>query len=110
MYHGSSEIRQQEMGGRVPRDDLFSSRKASKRMDGRATRQSPSSFLHLDYVDGVRKLADSLSTIMASRASKFDSKEAVPRAKDTTRLRKFFWSDSRGELRLGPAQAGSRLT
>jgi len=35
---------------------------------------------------------------MASRASKFDSKKAVPGARDTTRLRKSFRPDSRGEL------------
>lgn len=41
---------------------------------------------------------------MASRVSKFDSKEAVPGAQDTTRLRKFFRTDSREELQLGPAR------
>lgn len=42
--------------------------------------------------------------LMASRVSKFDSKEAVPGAQDTTRLRKFFRTDSRGKLQLGPAR------
>lgn len=35
----SSETRQQEMGGRAARDDLFNSRKASERMGGKVTQQ-----------------------------------------------------------------------
>lgn len=50
------------MGGRTPRDNLFSSRKTLKRIGGKTTQGNPSSFLHLVYADGARKLADSLDT------------------------------------------------
>lgn len=42
--------------------------------------------------------------LMASQASKFDSKKAVPGAQDTTRLRKSFRADSREEVWLGPTR------
>lgn len=99
----SSKTRQQGMGGRVARDDLFSSQKAPERMVGKATRQ-PFSVSFTSTASTKRENLQTRWVLMASRVSKFDSKEAVPGAQDTTRLRKFFRTDSRGELRLGPAR------
>jgi len=87
------------MGGHVAQDDLFSFRKASERMGEKATQSSPSPFFYLDHVE--RENLQTRWVLMASRVSKFDSKEAVPGAQDTTRLRKFFRTDSRGELQFG---------
>jgi len=86
------------MGGRVVRDDLFNSRKTSERMGGKATKQL-SLFLYL-ATSTERENLQTRWVLMASWVSKFDSKKAVPGAQDTTRLRKFFRTDSRGKLQL----------